>query len=526
VDLINAYGSGRTEYASADIKDNAFQMNLKLENDIYRFHFGGENYFLVIITPGENMELTLDAEDLQNVVSVTNSPSMAFVQDISSASYRKKEVIDSLNNALQKDKTQQYWSKITQEVTNHRQVTKDIDNYVTAAFENVDSINFLISSLAPNGKVKGSDMDYFISTANQYLKALDNNYRPFANYKENSNLYYDFSVNRLKSNDDYYTLLDNYLQETEKRHAIATESLSSLATQAKTLVSERDSLTYLNLFDKKGEKAAWVSRVLSSFPASALEKAATAAAEYKTNMNMQKSVGSNVVSGAQQLVKAVVNKYQTEYNQTDAAISNEIKQDILDNKDDIATLMFLDLFPKEQNASLHEDVINALYKKYPNHPIVKDRYNAMNSPAGRTSIGSIAPDLEFPDPDGKMRKLSDLRGKVVLIDFWASWCGPCRRESPNVRNVYQKYHDQGFEVFSVSLDRDGNSWRKAIKDDQLVWPNHVSDLKYWSSAAAAIYGVRSIPAMFLLDREGRIVAKDLRGAALENAVRELLSKQK
>lgn len=130
----------------------------------------------------------------------------------------------------------------------------------------------------------------------------------------------------------------------------------------------------------------------------------------------------------------------------------------------------------------------------------------MNSPAGKTGIGAIAPDLAFKDPDGKVRKLSDLRGKVVLLDFWASWCGPCRRESPNVRNVYAKYHDKGFEVFSVSLDRDAASWKKAIQDDQLVWPNHVSDLKQWQSEAAAIYGVRSIPSMFLLDRDGRIVA--------------------
>ncbi len=526
VDLVNAYGNGRTEYASADIKDNAFKMNLKLENDIYRFHFGGDDYFLVIITPGENMELTLDAEDLQNVVSVTNSPSMAFVQDVSSASNRKKEIIDSLNNALQKDKTQQYWSKITQEVTNYRQVTKEIDGYLSSAFENVDSLDFLISSVAPNGKVKGGDIDYFISAANQYLKALDNNYRPFANYKENSNLYYDFNANRIAGNADYYSLLDNYLQETEKRHTVASNALETLASSAKMLVSERDSLSYLNLLDKKGTKAAWAAKVLAAFPSSKLENAKKAEAEYKTNMSMQKSVGTNAVNGAQQLVKAVVNKYQTEYNQADASISNEIKQDILDNKDDIATLMFLDLFPKDQNAALHETVINALYKKYPNHLIVKERYNVMNSPAGKTGIGAMAPELAFPDPEGNIRKLSDLRGKVVLIDFWASWCGPCRRESPNVRNVYKKYHDQGFEVFSVSLDRDGNSWKKAIKDDQLVWPNHVSDLKYWSSAAAAIYGVRSIPAMFLLDREGRIVAKDLRGAALENAVRELLSKDK
>ena len=524
VDLINAYGNGRTQYASADIKNDAFSMKLDIPNDIYRFDFGEENYFLIVITPGENMELTIDAEDLQNVVSVTNSPSMAFVQDVTSASNRKKEVIDSLNNALQKDKAQQYWSKMTQEVTNLRQTTNEIDNYVTAAFSNVDSLNVLISLYAPNNKVKGGNVDYFVTKANQLLKTLDNNYRPFANYLENKSLYYDYKINRLPDNSDYYALLDNYIYQTEWRQDEASKVLAPLASAAKALVSERDSLSYLNLFDKKSTKAAWIEHVLAAFPTSARETAMYTEAAYKLNMTEQKSVGANVVSGAQQLVKNVVNKYQTEYNQTDAAISNQIKQAISDNKDDIATLMFLDQFPKEQNAALHESVINALYKKYPNHPIVKERYTIMNSPAGKTGIGAMAPELAFPDPDGNIRKLSDLRGKVVLIDFWASWCGPCRRESPNVRNVYQKYHDKGFEVFSVSLDRDANSWKKAIKDDQLVWPNHVSDLKYWSSEAAAIYGVRSIPAMFLLDREGRIVAKDLRGPALENAVREMLNK--
>ena len=526
VDLVNAYGNGRTQYASADIKNDAFSMKLDIPNDIYRFDFGEENYFLIVITPGENMELIIDAEDLQNVVSVTNSPSMAFVQDVTSASNYKKEVIDSLNNALQKDETQKYWSKMTQEVTNLRQTTNEIDNYVTAAFGNVDSLNVLLSIYAPNNKVKGGDVDYFVTKAHQYLKALDNNYKPFANYLESKSLYYDYKANRLPGNSDYYAMLDDYIHQADSRQDKASKALSPLASAAKSLVSERDSLSYLNLFDKKSEKTSWIAKVLAAFPTDAREKSMNTEAAYKLSMNTQKSAGANVVSGAQQLVKAVVNKYQTAYNETDAAISNQIKQAILDNKDDIATLMFLDLFPKEQNAALHESVINALYKKYPTHPIVKERYTIMNSPAGRTGIGSMAPELAFPDPDGNIRKLSDLRGKVVLIDFWASWCGPCRRESPNVRNVYQKYHDQGFEVFSVSLDRDGNSWKKAIKDDQLVWPNHVSDLKYWSSEAAAIYGVRSIPAMFLLDREGRIVAKDLRGAALENAVRELLSKQK
>ena len=104
----------------------------------------------------------------------------------------------------------------------------------------------------------------------------------------------------------------------------------------------------------------------------------------------------------------------------------------------------------------------------------------------------------------------------------ASWCGPCRRENPNVTRIYSQYHDKGFEVFSVSLDSDAASWKRAIEADKLVWPNHVSDLKKWQSKAASIYGVRSIPSTFLLDKEGRIVQRDLRGADLERAVKQLV----
>ena len=124
---------------------------------------------------------------------------------------------------------------------------------------------------------------------------------------------------------------------------------------------------------------------------------------------------------------------------------------------------------------------------------------------------------------GATLNMADMKGKVLLIVNTATGCG-FTPQYEAIERLYEKYHDQGFEVFSVSLDRDANNWKKAIADDKLVWPNHVSDLKYWSSEAAAIYGVRSIPSMFLIDREGRIVAKDLRGAALENAVRELINK--
>ncbi len=136
-------------------------------------------------------------------------------------------------------------------------------------------------------------------------------------------------------------------------------------------------------------------------------------------------------------------------------------------------------------------------------------------------VGDLAPEIAIPDTLGKELKLSSLKGKYVLIDFWASWCGPCRMENPNVVRVYQKYKDKGFTILSVSLDDNKASWLKAIAKDGLTW-SHVSELKKWNSVVAQTYGVNGIPAAFLLDKEGKVIAKNLRGDALEAKLIEVM----
>ncbi|WP_299463498.1 TlpA disulfide reductase family protein [uncultured Microscilla sp.] len=178
------------------------------------------------------------------------------------------------------------------------------------------------------------------------------------------------------------------------------------------------------------------------------------------------------------------------------------------------------LNPDEEHAYLTE-LVTKLRKNYPKSRYVKRLAEYLKS-IEKWTVGKPAPEISLPSPAGKVIKLSDLKGKLVLIDFWASWCKPCRKENPHVVKVYNEYKNRGFEVFGVSLDRNKKDWVKAIKADGLEWL-HVSDLKMWNSEAAQTYNVRAIPKTFLIDKQGNILAKDLRGEALKERIAKELN---
>ncbi|HLP50595.1 MAG TPA: TlpA disulfide reductase family protein, partial [Chitinophagales bacterium] len=237
----------------------------------------------------------------------------------------------------------------------------------------------------------------------------------------------------------------------------------------------------------------------------------------------QQGVGQDTMMYVQQQLQMVAGRYETFIRDSSkAAKSPFVAMFYVTNGP-------IDKFPKENLA-----VIQRLEKELPKSAYTKEfrdvytKYEeqmkqvAAQPQAQDVSVGKMAPEIDLKDPNGKSIKLSSLKGKVVLLDFWASWCGPCRMEMPNVVAAYKKYKDKGFTVYSVSLDKDATAWKNSIGALGMTWENQVSDLKFWQSAAAATYGVQGIPAAFLLDRDGKIVATNLRGSALDEKIGELI----
>lgn len=190
---------------------------------------------------------------------------------------------------------------------------------------------------------------------------------------------------------------------------------------------------------------------------------------------------------------------------------------------DFATANYLDL---------HKSIGAKLEKTYPGSRYALDYSEVLTTfqnqvameKAGTATvaIGQPAPDIALSNPDGKTLKLSDLKGKVVLLDFWASWCGPCRRANPSVVAAYNRFKSKGFEIYSVSLDQDKDKWLGAIQQDGLNWSNHVSDLRGWKNQAAQLYQVQSIPQQYLIDRAGKISAIAQAGVSLDSELEKML----
>jgi len=215
----------------------------------------------------------------------------------------------------------------------------------------------------------------------------------------------------------------------------------------------------------------------------------------------------------------VIRQIQLDAMNLEAQQVVKVKEMIESMGNSFASLAAVGLLNPQNDFPFLDALVTKLNENYPETIAIlqlKQQLDEMRALA----VGQLAPDIVLPDPSGKTTKLSDLRGKYVLIDFWAAWCKPCRQENPNVVRLFNQYNSKGFEVFGVSLDRSREDWVKAIADDQLNW-TQVSDLQYFNSAAAVLYQIQAIPATYLVDPDGKIIAKDLRGPSLEAKLAEL-----
>jgi peroxiredoxin len=194
---------------------------------------------------------------------------------------------------------------------------------------------------------------------------------------------------------------------------------------------------------------------------------------------------------------------------------------INENPNSLVSLLFIESLEMSENMDLYKKLSEGLSEYKENTYVSAFQDQVKNE--SNLAIGNQAPEIELENPEGQVVKLSSLKGNYVLIDFWAAWCRPCRMESPNMIKMYDKFNPKGFEIYSVSLDQTKDAWLKAISDDKLGRWTHVSDLKYWNSAAGKAYNVHGIPYTVLLDKEGKIIAKGLRGDDLEKKLTEIFS---
>jgi len=231
----------------------------------------------------------------------------------------------------------------------------------------------------------------------------------------------------------------------------------------------------------------------------------------------------DIQKAAQEGNNALVKDFQDDYKNVQDQIYSYELEFLKRNYDSYLSIILLERFIASKVLSISEaiDVFNLMTERIQNSDIGVKLKSTFDNPDQPIDIGYYAPNFTAPNPDGQMKSLNDMLGKVTLLEFWASWCGPCRRENPNLVKIYKKYKDLGFNIVGVSLDKSMPQWTKAIEDDYLTW-DHLSNLKFWQDPIARLYKVRAIPASFILDEKGLIVSKNLRGYQLEAKISELI----
>lgn len=241
-------------------------------------------------------------------------------------------------------------------------------------------------------------------------------------------------------------------------------------------------------------------------------------ADLKNLRSDSKQITADMLSENAEVVAAAEKKY----DEIETEVNEKVKQYIRNNNDSRTAAKLLYDFRYSLNENERRELITGSGETFQSVPGI-DRLMEHLKILENVAIGKKFTDFEMQDPEGKTHKLSEYvgNGKVVLIDFWASWCPPCRRDMPHLVKVYKEYKNNDFEIVGVSLDRTADAWKKGIKDLNITWPQ-MSDLKYWQSEGAALYGVNSIPHTVLVGKDGIIIDKNLRGDALDTKLAELL----
>lgn len=307
----------------------------------------------------------------------------------------------------------------------------------------------------------------------------------------------DFYLVSLKENPSFLVIVDSPEIEIQ---ADATDVLKTLEIKGSQASRE-----YIDFTKKLYQYGVEENKIKSQIPALAKEKnKITELEEIERSLKL-----------AKQKRKAFVQNYIDSIIPS-IAVFNMINY--LDMEEDYEYFIALGKKLKEEMPeSKYTSMLSAQIEQF---QAMKEEASAREE-GSTVGVGKTAPEIALPDPKGNIVKLSSLRGKYVLIDFWASWCGPCRAENPNVVRVYNKFKNKNFEILGVSLDQDKLAWVQAINKDNLAW-THVSDLKAWESVVVPLYGLEGIPATFLIDPKGVIIAKNLRGGMLEDKLEEVL----